>query len=204
MGNRRIILSIAVAALALSLLAACQPDSPSPSETIAAKPTVSATPTATPTPTPEPAVFVAPTNCEQMLGAALLAQITSDGHELFSSSDGTGIYYPNDSKQQGGFQCQFGINYVDYSTFELDAQALTQQAHEGVIATLDASGMAKTVEGDVVTYTQVGDEGSTQLYLHVVRPDSWITGWASLGGQKQLGVIAGYVATVAQQLYPAP
>ncbi|MCU1578535.1 MAG: hypothetical protein JWP19_739 [Rhodoglobus sp.] len=202
MGNRRIVLSIAAAASLLALLAACSPAAPAPSESpsVVAGPSAPATPTSTPA--REPALFVAPANCEQMLGAALIAEITSDGHVLFSSSDGTGIYYPNESQQQGGFQCQYGKDMVDLSTFELDAQALTQQAHEGVISILDAGGYTKTVEGDVVTYAQVGDEMGTQTYLHVVRPDSWITGWSSFGGDTQFAKISSYVATVGQQLYP--
>jgi hypothetical protein len=205
-GNRRIILSIAAGVGLLPLLAACNPPTPTPSQSpsAVAEPSASATPTPTPTSTPEPAVFVAPANCEQMLGAALIAQITSDGHELFSSSDGTGIYYPHESHQQGGFQCQYGQNMVDLSTFELDAQGLTQQAHEGAISILDAGGYTKTVEGDVVTYAQVGDEMGTQTYLHVVRPDSWITGWSSFGGDTPFAKISSYVATVGQQLYPTP
>lgn len=201
MGNRRVILSVVVTLAVVPLLAACHPDPPSSTSTPKPTSTPAATKTATPTPTPKAAVFVAPTDCEQLLGAALVAQITSDGHELFSSSDGSGLYYPNDPKQQGGFQCQYGVNYVDYSTFEIDAQALTQQAHEGVIATLDAGGFDKTIDGDVVTYTQVGDEGVQPLYIHVVRSDGWLTGWSSLGGEQQRGLIVGYLATAAQQVY---
>lgn len=204
--------AVLVAVIALPVIAGCTPTAPSDG-TATPTPhasTVAAAPSQTPTPEPEPAtpVFTAPTTCAELAGSDLEADFASRGIELFNSSNGEGMSAgtPVDTHQQGGkpFGCLWGVPQVDLNTFVLSAQGLNNQAHEGVVSILDAGGYVKTVDGDIVTYTQLGDESgqpSAQLTIHVLRPDSWLTGWASFGGQTSADRITGYLDIVATNLY---
>jgi hypothetical protein len=197
---------IAGIALAVALLAGCAPTDLSAEPDESAAPTDVAVPTPTPTPTPteDPArVFTEPSSCVALLGAALEAEFLAAGNVLFSSTDGAGIYFPIDSEQGGGtpFSCWYGKDMVDLSTFELAAQSLTQDAHEGTVSVLSGLGMTQTMDGDIVTFTQVGDEGSTPAIIHVLYPDGWITGYSAFGGQKRVDQLAVWVATVGEQVH---
>lgn len=195
--------------LALPLLTGCAPEgiSADPPDT----PTPSATQSDTPSPTPTAGagpVFTAPTSCSQLVGAALETDFATRKIVLFDSTNGEGEYAPTgvDNQQNAGdpFSCLYGIPMVDLNSFVLTVQPVTQDEHEGIVAVLGAAGFEVTTDGDVVTYTRVGAEtGQTadQLLIHVLRPDSWMTGWASLGGEPQRVRISGYLDQVAANLY---
>lgn len=171
------------------------------------EPTVLPTPTATmetAEPDPEPA-FVAPADCATLIGPTLAADFAAQNIVLFDSTNGEGIYVGGTVPNQTGgsnFFCVFGKDMVDLSSFQLEAQPLSQAEHEGVVATLEGAGLTKTVNGDVVTYTQVGDDMGTPSLIHVLRPDSWLTGWSAFGGPAQVALLTGYLDEVAVQAYP--
>lgn len=220
-------MAFAAVILLVPLLAGCVPEAGSDSSssapsaasatpTAGANPTGSTTPTSSPTPTqpiaapaPDPApVFTMPSTCSELAGPDLEAVFASRNAVLFNSSNTEGIYAgtPVDTHQQGGspFGCLWGVPNVDLNTFVISVQSLSHQAHEGVVSILDGGGYVKSVNGDTVTYTQLGDEfgqPSGQLTIHVLRGDSWMTGWAALGGETMRGRITGYLDAVAANLY---
>ena len=203
----RRLLVVALGAVVVSGLAACTPPAPAPTET----PTPSAsTASATPTPTPDPVpVFTTPTTCAELIGPDLAAEFAADNIVLFDSTNGEGIYANGFTKIQDGgdpFACLFGEDMVDLSSFQLEVQPVSSQSeHEGIVAVLGSQGFVETVDGDVVTYTQVGNEMSTQpAIIHVLRLDSWMTASANFGGQIQADRLAGYLDAVAAHLYATP
>jgi hypothetical protein len=197
----RLLPLLAIPAL-VTALAACGPTvEPSPTPTAESTPSSTPSPTAVETPAAE-AVFTAATSCTGMLGP-LETTLIAEGYTLFSSSDGGGIYFPIEPTQDGGdpFSCWYGKDGVDLSSFELASQAVDQAQHEGIAAVLGGGGFTVTTDGDVVTYVQAGDEGSTPAIVHVLRPDSWLTAFSTFGGADQVTVLTGYLDQVAAQLY---
>jgi hypothetical protein len=197
---RRIPLAFAAAMFAV-ILAGCGPvvATPTPSPSASSEPEASPSPT----PTPEAGGFTAPTSCTELLGADLEADILATGVVLFSSTDGTGIYAPIASTQDGGdpFSCWYGKDGVDLSSFEFAAQPITStDEHEGIVAVLGAAGFASSTDGDVVTFVQTGDEGTTPAIVHVVRPDSWFTVFSAFGGADRLAVMQGYLDRMVEHL----
>jgi hypothetical protein len=69
---------------------------------------------------------------------------------------------------------------------------------------LQGGGFDAVTVGETVTFTQVGDEGTTPAIVHVLRPDSWITGYRTFGGADSVAQINDWLAVVAAQVYPAP
>lgn len=191
----------AVLAIVLAtFLAGCTPQSADPDPS----PSASASSAPSETPVEESTVFVAPVDCTGLLGAALEAEVLGAGNVLFSGPGGIGIY-PGDSVGQDGgtpFACLYGKDMVDLSTFEIAAQGLTQDAHEGVLAELSTRGMTETTAGDTVTFAQEGTEGGEPAVIHVLRPDSWITVYSTFGGAASLAKITGWAEIVATQVYP--
>lgn len=193
---RTAVLAVALAAL----LAGCSPQ-PADPET---SPSTSASSAPSETPVEEPAVFVAPADCTGLLGADLEAEILGAGNVLFSGPGGIGIY-PNASVGQDGgspIACLYGKDMVDLSTFELAAQGLTQDAHEGVLTELQSRGMTETTDGDTVTFTQEGTEGGDPAIIHVLHPDSWITAYSTFGGAASLAKVTGWAETLETQVNP--
>lgn len=191
--------AVLLAPVLLVLLAACDPGPAAPTGT----PVPSAS-GSSPIATSEPvAEFTAPSSCSELLGP-LEAQFAADGLVLFSSTDGTGIYAPIASTQEGGdpFSCWYGKDGVDLSTIEIAAQAVDEQQHEGIVAVLESEGFELTLDEDRATYVQVGDEGATPAIVHVLRPDSWLTGYSALGGPDRVAVLTEYLEQVGAQLYP--
>lgn len=210
---KRITLGCAAAALTASLLAGCTPET-----TTEASPIATAAPSIQPaesgdTPSPTPIVeaaleFHQPATCSELAGPDLEAVFASRNAVLFNSSNGEGLYAgtPVDTHQQGGnpFGCLWGVPDVDLNTFVLSVQSLSNAAHEGVMAILDGGGYDKTLDGDVVTYTAIGaetGEPADQLTIHVLRADSWMTGWAALGGEQSRVRITEYLDAAAANLY---
>jgi hypothetical protein len=203
----RRVLGVAVGALALAALVGCTPPVPEP--TLAPSPSAS-TASATPTPTPDPVpVFTTPTNCAELIGPDLAAEFAADSIVLFDSTNGEGIYANGFTLIQDGgdpFACLFGQDMVDLSSFQLEVQPVSSQGeHEGIVAVLGSQGFVQTTDGDVVTFTQVGNEMDTEpTIIHVLRLDSWMTAYAHFGGQRQADRLAGYLAQVAAHLYTTP
>lgn len=203
MATPRILLSLIVVVVAVPLLAGCVPDGD--------KPVGEATSTPTPTPTTEPLpeagpAFVAPGDCATLTGPTLAAEFEAQDIVLFDSTTGEGLHAglgEGAPQQTGGetFYCLFGQDMVDLSSFQLEAQALTESAHEAVIEVLDGSGLVESVDGDVITYTQTGDDRGTPTIVHELRPDSWLTAWSAFGGQQQVTLMTGYLDAVAAQNY---
>lgn len=209
---KRLVVAVAVVSVAGLLLSGCSPTLPvDGTATPTPHPsTVAASPSQAPTPEPEPAapVYAQPTTCAELSGPDLEATFASRGIVLFNSSNGEGMFAgePVNTHQQGGkpFGCLWGVPNADLNSLVLSAQGLSNQAHEGVISILDGGGFEKTVDGDVVTYTQLGDETGQptgELTIHVLRPESWITGWAPIGGETSRSRMTEYLDAVATNLY---
>lgn len=197
---RRIPLALAAVTFAV-LLAGCDPMPPAPSPSPSASSETGAS--ESPTPTPEAGGVTVPTSCTELLGADLEADILSTGVVLFSSTDGTGLYAPIPSTQDGGdpFSCWYGKDGVDLSSFEFAAQPITStDEHEGIMAVLGAAGFTSSTDGDVVTFVQTGDEGSAPAIVHIVRPDGWFTVFSTFGGADRLAVMEGYLDRMVQHL----
>lgn len=189
--------------ISLAALVGCAPVATDVASTPSVTPSESSpAPTTEPTGAPEVG-FTVPTSCESMVGPDLSAEFAAAGIVLFSGTGGEGAYYPIDSNQTGGdpFSCWFGKDGVDLSSFEFAAQPVDQAEHEGIVAVLGAGGFDETVDGDVVTWVQVGDEGSTPTIVHVLRPDSWLTAYSTFGGSDRVTLMIGYLDQVAQRLY---
>lgn len=205
----RRLLVVAVGAVVLSGLAGCTPPVPDP--TLAPSPSAStATATATPTPTPDPdPVFTTPTTCAELIGPELTTEFAAENIVLFDSTNGEGIYANGFTVAQDGgdpFACLFGEDMVDLSSFQLVVQPVTSQSeHEGIVAVLGSQGFVQSLDGNTVTFTQLGDETSTvPVIIHVLRLDSWMTAYAGFGGQRQADRLTGYLDAVAAHLYTAP
>ena len=192
-----------------ALLVGCAPTVEKPASEATATATPTPTPTVSATPEPEPEAgpaFVAPADCAALIGPTLAADFAAKNIVLFDSTIGGGIYTgagDHGPKQTGGttFYCLYGQDMVDLSTFQLEAQPVTESEHEGIIAVLDTAGLAKTVDGNVVTFTQVGDDMGTPTLIQVLRPDSWMTAWSAFGGDRQVTLLTGYLAEMAAQNY---
>lgn len=195
------------AGICVALLVGCTPKVEQPQT--APTPSATATPTPSAAAEPEPAAgpaFVAPADCSALIGPTLAADFAAKNIVLFDSTIGGGIYTgvgDHAPLQTGGatFYCLFGQDMVDLSSFQLEAQPLSESAHEGVIAVLDTAGLVKTVDGDVVTFTQVGDDKGTPTLIQVLRPDSWMTAWSAFGGDRQVTLLTGYLNEMAVQNY---
>ncbi len=196
---------VLICAVTLAALVGCTPVATDVASPPSGTPTESVvTPQPTTSPSPDPAVsFIVPTSCEAMVGPELGAEFSAAGIALFSGTGGEGIYYPIDSNQSGGdpFSCWYGKDGVDLSTFELAAQLVDQAEHEGIVAVLGGGGFDETIDGDVVTWVQVGDEGTNPAIVHVVRPDSWLTAYSTFGGDDRVTLMLSYLDLVAEQLY---
>lgn len=204
--------AICIGAALLVALAGCTPPEDPPTAT------PPATPSATQSPTPSPSatagngpdlvspVFVIPADCTGLLSAALEQQFLDDGNVLFSDSAGNGIYPQEPIGQDGGdpFACLYGKDLVDLSTFELSAQPLDNEEHEGVLAELGSRPLTREDDGQRVVFTQQGDEGTDPAIVHVVHPDGWITAYSTFGGPDRVAEIRGWTDTVAAQVYPQP
>jgi len=199
---QRALLAAAAGIIALATLSGCAPEDPKPTGTKTSAPSESASPT--PTAAAEP-VFVKPTSCTGLLGAKLENELLATGDVLFSSPDGTGIYPGTPSNQAGTpFSCWYGRDMVDLSTYEIAAQPLTQQNHEGTLAGLQGEGFTETAVGDVVTFSTAGDEGTEPAVLHELHPDGWITIYSTFGGDDRLATMKLWLADVRAQVYPTP
>ncbi len=196
--------ALVTSAILLAALSACAPSGPDDVTAPTPSPTPSAADEASPSPTPDAPAFTVPTSCTELVSVELENQILATGAVLFSSTDGSGIYYPIDSTQDGGdpFSCWYGKDGVDLSSVEFAAQPITStDEHEGIMAVLNSGGFDVELNGDVVTFIQVGDEGTTPAIVHIVRPDSWITGFSSFGGADRANGLRSTVELIAEHLY---
>lgn len=196
LAHRMLVPSI-VAALAAVALVGCAPSSPTPS----AEPSASATAV----PAEPAAAFTAPTSCTELLGSDLEQQFLADGNVLFSDSNGDGIHPGEPVGQDGGdpFACLYGKDMVDLSTFELSAQAVDNDEHEGVLAVLASRGLTEEEDGEFVIFAQEGTEGGDPAIVHILYPDAWITAYSTFGGATRLAEIRGWAETVATQVHSA-
>lgn len=188
-----------VAVLAVLALAGCTPPAPAPTTPA---PTVTS---ASPTPTPTVTAVAIPANCDAIIGPALAATFASRNIVLFDSTDNQGIYPDSNPvlAQDGGspFFCLYGSDGVDLSTFVIEAQAVeTQSEHEGIVAVLGSGALTQSVNGDVVTFEQVGDEMSVGTIIHVLRVGSWLTASSTFGGTTQAAHLTGYLDQIATNL----
>lgn len=199
----RPLLAAAAAVLVVGALSACGPSAPDDVTSPSVSPTPSSLGEPTPSGGPEEPSFTAPTSCTELVSVELENQILATGAVLFSSSDGSGIYYPIASTQDGGdpFSCWYGKDGVDLSSVEFAAQPISStDEHEGIMAVLGSGGFDVEVNGDVVTFVQVGDEGTTPAIVHIVQPDSWITGYSSFGGAERANGLRATLELIAAHL----
>ena len=193
---------IAMAVAVVAALAGCAPTAPTPEapdETAAApKPTETAAPPAEP-------VFVAPENCEQLIGPELAAEFASKNIVLFDSTNGEGIYANGfEAAQDGGdpFACLFGKDMVDLSTFQLVVQPVSSEAeHEGIVAVLGSGGFDQSLNGSTVTFTDIGtDTDPLPAIIHILKPDRWLTAYSYFGGEISASRLAEHLAAVDAHL----
>jgi hypothetical protein len=198
---QRALLAAAAGIVALLGLAGCAPEDQAP--TAAASPEASESPT--PTETTAVAEFVAPTTCTGLLGPKLENELLATGDVLFSAPDDSGLYPGTPSNQAGvPFSCWYGRDMIDLSTYEIAAQKLIPENHEGTLAALQSEGFTETAEGDVVTFSRAGDEGTQPAILHELHPDGWITIYSTFGGDDRLATMRLWLDDIRKQLYPAP
>lgn len=188
---RALALSAALVSVALASTA-CTPTPPAPSASPSASSSASASAS------PAPAGFATPTSCTAMLGA-LEAQFLADGNVLFSDPTGAGIAPTAPIGQDGGtpFACLYGMDGVDFSTFELSAQSLTPDAHEGTLAELQTRALVQADEQGRTVFSQEGTEGSDPAIVHLLYPEGWITVDSTFGGAARLAEITGWADAVA-------
>ncbi|CAN5256794.1 hypothetical protein BH09ACT3_BH09ACT3_08140 [soil metagenome] len=197
---QRALLAAAAGIVALTALAACTPDAPKATESTTSAPVETPSPTAAAEP-----VFVEPTSCTTLLGAALETELLATGDVLFSAPDGSGLYPGTVSNQAGTpFSCWYGRDLVDLSSYEIAAQPLTQSSHEGTLAGLQSEGFTETATGDVVLFTSTGDEGTEPAVLHELHPDGWITIYSAFGGEDRLTTMKAWLDEIRAQVYPSP
>jgi len=201
---------VLIGAALLVALVGCTPadETPPTDETPAATAPTTPSPSATAGNGPDlvSPVFVVPTECTGLLSAALEQQFLNEGNALFSDSAGNGISPQEPIGQDGGdpFACLYGKDLVDLSTFELSAQPLDNEEHEGVLAELGSRPLTQEDDGQIVVFTQQGDEGTDPAIVHLVYPDGWITAYSTFGGADRLAEIRGWADTVVAQVSPQP
>lgn len=191
------------ALVAVAGLTACTPDDPTPEAEASAAPADTVDAPEPPAETPPPLTFTAPRTCSELLGPLLESEIAEGGYELFSSTAGSGKHYPIASTQWSGdtFSCWYGVDQVDLSTFEIAAQGLVPGEKDATGAKLAGEGFTSTTDGDAVTLVKDGNQGGEPAIVHVLRTDSWLTGYSEYGGAAQVATLTGYLATVADTLY---
>ena len=191
------------ALVAVAGLAACTPADPAADPEASAAPADTVDAPEAPAETPPPLTFTAPRTCSELLGPVLESQIAEGGYELFSSTAGSGKHYPIASTQWSGdaFSCWYGVDQVDLSSFEIAAQGLIPGEKDGAGARLAGEGFTSTTDGDAVTWVKAGNQGGEPAIVHVLRSDSWLTGYSEYGGATQVETLTGYLATVADTLY---
>lgn len=200
----RTLLAAAASVILVGTLGACGPTATDDLTSPSVSPTPSAAGESTPSASPEEPSFTVPTSCTELVSVELENEILATGAVLFSSSDGSGIYYPIASTQDGGdpFSCWYGKDGVDLSSVEFAAQPISStDEHEGIMAVLNSGGFDVELNGDVVTFVQVGDEGTTPAIVHIVQPDSWITGYSSFGGADRANGLRATLELIAAHLY---
>ncbi len=201
---RRLAPRAALVTVLAAALAGCSPaGGGDPEPTTGPEPTASASPT----PAAAPAIFTLPDDCDELIGPDLDAEFAANGVTLFSDSNGNGIYEQEGSVGQDGgepFYCVYGQDGVDLSSFEFAAQALTNDAHEGVLAELGTRGLDESADGDRVIFSQEGDEGTLPAIVHIVLPDGWVTVNSTFGGPDRFAEVNDWAETAVEQLYPAP
>ncbi|GAB3133189.1 hypothetical protein [Marisediminicola antarctica] len=199
LASRAALVTVMVAALAGCTTAG----SGEPEPTTDTEPTASASPT----PTTAPAAFTLPDDCSELVGPDLAAEYAANDVVLFSDSNGNGIYEQERSVGQDGGEplyCVYGQDGVDLSSFEFAAQALTNDAHEGVLAELATRGLDESADGERVIFSQEGDEGTLPAIVHIVLPDGWVTVNSTFGGPDRFAEVNDWAETAVEQLYPAP
>lgn len=192
----------AAAVVALTLSGCGTGSTPAPSSSGSGQPEASEGPSS-------PTSFTPPSTCTELLGAELEAQFFAEGNVLFSDTTGAGLYPSDSIGQDGGdtFACLYGQDLVDYSTFEVSAQAVDEQEHEGILAELQSRGYVQDEEADRTVFTQVGFEGTRDdpnldaAIVHLLYPDGWITAYSTFGGEARLTEILGWADIVAAQRY---
>lgn len=189
---------------AVPVLAGCTPTEPTPSASPTAAAAPSPTVTAEPTPEPEP-VFVAPTTCADLIGPDLAEVFASRNIVVFDSTNGEGIYANGfEPAQDGGdpFACLYGQDMVDLSTFQLVVQPVSsQEEHEGIVAVLGSGGFDQSVDGDTVTFIDVGtDTDPLPAIIHILKPDRWLTALSYFGGEISASRLGEHLAAVDAHL----
>jgi hypothetical protein len=155
---------------------------------------------------PKAKSFVLPTSCSGLVGEELTATFLADGNKVLTSDDGTAEFGNGNvtSTQEGGtpFSCWYGVAAHDLSDFEIAVQPLTHDAHEGTLATLQAGDFVETTDGEIVTFTQEGVEGTSPAIVHVLHPDGWITIARFKAGPAGVATINSWLPTITESVYP--
>lgn len=196
-------LATLAALVAVGGLVGCTPAESAPEPEASEAPADTVDSPDAPAETPAPLTFVEPRSCTELLGPVLENEIVSDGYELFSSSGGSGKYFPIASTQTSGnpFSCWYGVDQVDLSSFEIAAQDLSGTEMDGIGAALRATGFTSSGDPSAMTWVMEGSPGGAPAVVHVLRPDSWLTGYSEYGGATQVATLTAHLATVADTLY---
>ena len=197
----RTLVSAVAIPLLLGALVACTPISLTPIEPPA--------PSSEPPEKPVAFEFVVPTTCNELIGDELDLQLKALGTTLLSDSTGGGTSPTTPIGQNGGtpFACLYGVEGVDLSTFELSAQPLTAEQHEGVIAELATRGYLVEEEPAYTSFIQVGFEGAQNgpeldaTIVHMVYADGWITVYRAFGGAESLDTAFDWAFDIGANVY---
>ena len=202
----RTLVSVVAISLLLGALVACTPLSLTPMESLA--------PSSEPPENPQPEKpvafeFVVPTTCNELIGDELDLQLQALGTTLLSDSTGGGTSPTAPIGQNGGtpFACLYGGEGVDLSTFELSAQPLTAEQHEGVIAELATRGYLVEEEPAYTSFIQVGFDGAQNgpeldaTIGHMVYADGWITVYRTFGGAESVDTAFDWAFDIGANVY---
>jgi hypothetical protein len=212
--------SSVVGAVLIAGLSGCTPADSGPGDpsSTGSSGEVSANPSASPDPAEDPSpsqaggqTFVAPSTCTDLVGPELTAKFLADGITLFTNDDGSGeqegVVFSSTQKSGTPFSCWYLGSSIE-SAFEIAVQPLTHDAHEATLAALHEGGFAEKSDGEVVTFSQVGnfvavgDPSNVESIVHVLYPNGWITLAALKGGAAQFAEINSRLPIVISRVYP--
>lgn len=210
---RRLFLCASVGAVLIVGLSGCGSvsgtPSPAPSDTNGvASSSSGASETATPEEEEAEAFpFVLPATCSEFVGAALEAQLLSEGNLFLFGSNGTGLYagQPYVGRQDVGtpLTCVYGLDN-SYFNIEFSVQGLSPDGYQEALSVLKLHEFTESSDGDVKTFALVGGVGIVVAQVNVLRPDSWITIVNLQGGTSAFDETNEWMEIVTSQVYPEP
>ena len=204
----RILFATIAMSVGLSVaLSGCSSPTASPS----AEPTsTAATPTNSPTvtPTADPRVFAMPTQCVDILPASRLASFEAANLVLLGGPGGRyeGDYLldPTPEELVGGITCIWGFSDSEASSIAISVAPLSLNSRGDVIDNLLASGLNESELDGASIFGKQGDRDTSAAIINAIRPASWISIIATVGGVAPYQQANEIVAEVTAIVYVTP